>query len=342
MAEGDTPAPDTSACSRPASDPADEARIFQVFEIELRDVLRRLAESINAFIERVEISFSSHAILPCRCSLHDDPHARGAWYRVQTLRGDAVALLITTVESYGLSYPTEREPFTCERVIRQRPPGPPIADRTLHFHELLGWVNRLDELLGWLTPNEQFLYANLKLGIVVLEERAAVTSRQLGLTAHLDADGKEQITACPWSAESDQSISQFYPLLVRPELRSFQMAVSDANLRDLREKVPRLLAWRPVLESSRILDPGWRSLGASYLSVIQTELREPLPTSAQEEWVAADDAANWSGLSTEAIRKRAKSERWPIKKSGRMNCYQLERLTRAWPHRKFWPPADKK
>ncbi|MCC6427499.1 MAG: hypothetical protein IT435_11835 [Phycisphaerales bacterium] len=68
-------------------------------------------------------------------------------------------------------------------------------------------------------------------------------------------------------------------------------------------------------------------------------------TAAQPEtpqWVAASDAANWSGLSTDALRKRAQSERWPTRKSGRMNCYPLDKLKNAWPQRRFWPDASGK
>jgi hypothetical protein len=86
--------------------------------------------------------------------------------------------------------------------------------------------------------------------------------------------------------------------------------------------------------------PAMAPVGTAAVGVSATSETPPATTTAIE-YVRSDDAASRSGLSTETIRMRAKRENWPIEKSGKMNCYPMECLTRAWPNRKFRPNSGK-
>lgn len=57
-------------------------------------------------------------------------------------------------------------------------------------------------------------------------------------------------------------------------------------------------------------------------------------------WVRSDEACSRSGLSPDAIRVRANREGWKKTKSGRLWCYPLENLQRAWPHKNFLPNSN--
>lgn len=67
--------------------------------------------------------------------------------------------------------------------------------------------------------------------------------------------------------------------------------------------------------------------------------RKPRASSRAEVWISSADAAEGSGLSTDALRKRARREGWPTRSSGRMLCYRKSDLVKAWPHRRFEPPT---
>jgi hypothetical protein len=198
----------------------------------------------------------------------DNTYVRQAGQRMSGLHGDALSLLVHTVDSYGTSYPVPREPLGCERVARPRIPAKvEWPRRAFHFAEML----------GWLTPNERYLRGLLAAHTtMLLEERDDVISRQLGLVSFVRPDGVEVTQPSPALAESDASIAQRYPFLVRPELKNHRMAVAGRTLEQLVLRADKLKSWRPEHVTGRTLDPNSPQLVHSYASVIYTERRSTL------------------------------------------------------------------
>lgn len=64
-------------------------------------------------------------------------------------------------------------------------------------------------------------------------------------------------------------------------------------------------------------------------------LRATPRQSDTDEWISSTDAANLSGLSTDAFRKRAERDGWKTRPRGRLLLYRLADLEDAWPDKRF-------
>lgn len=246
----------------------DEDRIYEVFDVELRDINGRAADALEYACELVKVHFQVHPTLPCRVSMFDKISVRKAFIRIGRLWGDVKSKLLNTVDFNGLVSMQLSEPLTCDKVKRQKYDLKSLARRG-------GDEGDVAKIYGYYNQNELFLSEIVAARAPhFLEIMDSVRICQQGLVSVGEGEN-ERVYADPNRAISDNDIACFCPLLVRPEMAGYELAVSNCSLDQMEHIAKELRKWKPKRVVERKLDPNWQELRNIFFKVGNSKPRFP-------------------------------------------------------------------
>lgn len=246
----------------------DEDRIYEVFDVELRDINGRAADALEYACELVKVHFQVHPTLPCRVSMFDKISVRKAFIRIGRLLGDVKSKLLNTVDFNGLVSMQLSEPLTCDKVKRQKYDLKSLARRG-------GDEGDVGKIYGYYNQNELLLSEIVAARAPhFLEIMDAVRICQQGLVSIGEGEN-ERVCADPNRAISDNDIACFCPLLVRPEMAGYELAVSSCSLDQMEHIAKELRIWKPKRVVERKLDPNWQELRNIFFKVGNSKSRFP-------------------------------------------------------------------
>lgn len=196
--------------------------------------------------------------------------------------------------------------------------------------ETEGWVSEISPQFS-----EDF-YVALSPAEIDAQERADVRLNMLAIRAAIRLETlppedlqrmAERVLGMEEEPEESQAVSRedarLEPTIV-PPIAASPIVASSERLRELEGAERRAYEEMRAILEREIAERDER---------LKSEWRKEAAEAEREVWVRSDDAATLSGLSPDALRKRAQREGWTLKRSGQLNCYRLVDLKRAWPNR---------
>lgn len=229
--------------------PRHEAQVQRILAVELPVLLGRLATHLDAFAAIVEETMSPHPS-GCWVAFMGNPVVRQHWRSVVNASDDAASHLYETVNSWGYVWPILDQVLPKARQVHRlsRPNGLVIPRRS---HNM--W-----EILGWLTPPELALHKRLRFAgehPMVLEKREDVESMRNPMLRVPRGDGGFDVHPITNMRPPDSHTSQYYPILIRPEMDLYELAISNANVARMRILAAAVRKWKPERAVRRALDP---------------------------------------------------------------------------------------
>lgn len=272
----------------------DEDRIYEVFDVELRDINGRAADALEYACELVKVHFQVHPTLPCRVSMFDKISVRKAFIRIGRLLGDVKSKLLNTVDFNGLVSMQLSEPLTCDKVKRQKYDLKSLARRG-------GDEGDVAKIYGYYNQNELFLSEIVAARAPhFLEIMDSVRICQQGLVSIGEGEN-ERVCADLNRAISDNDIACICPLLVRPEMAGYELAVSNCSLDQMEHISKELRKWKPKRVVERKLDPNWQELRNIFFKVGNSKSRFP---SSNRTGEASDE--------DQSVKKLPELKRWAM------------------------------
>ncbi|MBZ0170857.1 MAG: hypothetical protein K8E66_00605, partial [Phycisphaerales bacterium] len=183
-----------------------------------------------------------------------------AWGTVVAAVNDATVSLVHNIDFRGAGQPELNEPLPAEKRVERAPLTAASPRLAVEFAKLLGYF----------TPSERALHETLRSVIGPprpLEEADKVAAHRHPVLRSETPGGQIVRHAIPELRTPEERLRQYIPLLSRPDMSSFVLAVSAANLKKLAGVSAYLRGWRPERVVERTLDPNWRGLVRTYCKV---------------------------------------------------------------------------